>query len=50
MTLKNHQKSEKEWICRFKIDIKNSTNFDSALKNLKKIHFNGLLLTEVYNV
>ena len=50
MTLKNDQKSEKEWTCYFKIDIKNLTNFDSLLKNLKKVHFNGLLLTEVYNV
>ena len=41
MTLKNHQKSEKEWICRFKIGIKNLTNFDSLLKNLKNAHFMG---------
>ena len=31
MTLKNDQKSEKEWTCHFKIDIKNLTNFDSKI-------------------
>ena len=34
MTLKNDEKSEEELTCRFKIHI----------------HFNGLLLTKVYNV
>ena len=28
MTLKNDVKSEEELTCRFKIDIKNLTNFD----------------------
>ena len=29
MTLKNDEKSEEELTCRFKIEIKNLTNFDS---------------------
>ena len=29
MTLKHDEKSEEELTCRFRIDIKNSTNFDS---------------------
>ena len=29
MTQKNDEKSEEELTCRFKIDIKNLTNFDS---------------------
>ena len=28
MTLKNDKKSEEELTCRFKIDIRNLTNFD----------------------
>ena len=28
MTLKNDEKSEEELTCRFKIDIRNLTNFD----------------------
>ena len=28
MTLKNYEKSEKELTCRFKIDIRNLTNFE----------------------
>ena len=32
----------------FKIDIRNLTNFDLAVKSLKNFHFNGLLLRKVY--
>ena len=36
MTLKNDEKSKEELTCRFKIDIKNLTNFDfSTLKSQK---------------
>ena len=54
MTLKNDEKSE-EKLTSFKIDISNLKNFDSRnLKSHKRAafghHFNGLLLTKVYNV
>ena len=50
MTMKNDAKFEEESTCQFKIDMRNLTNFDRALKNLKNLHFNGLLLNKVYNV
>ena len=50
MTMKNDAKFEKELTCQFKIDMRNLTNLTQALKNLKNVHFNGLLLTLVYNV
>ena len=50
MTLKNDEKSEEELTCLFKIDIRNLTNYDLRTKSLKNLHFNGLLLTIVYNV
>ena len=37
---------ERNRLCRFKIDIRNLTNFD--LQSLKSFHFNGLLLSRVY--
>ena len=37
MTLKNDEKSEEELICRFKIDIRNLTNFDLSTQNLQKL-------------
>ena len=37
MTLKNDEKSEEELTCRFKIDIRNLTNFNS--KTLKSQKF-----------
>ena len=49
-TLKNDTKFEEESTCQFKIDMRNLTNFDRALKNLKNLYFNGLLLNKVYNV
>ena len=49
MTLENDKKSEKELTCRFKIDIRKQI-LTRALKSLKNLHFNGLLLTKGYNV
>ena len=42
MTMKNDAKIEKELTC-FKIDMKNTMNFDRALENLKNLLFNWLL-------
>ena len=50
MTVKNDAKFEEELTGHFKIDIRNLTNFDLRLKSLKNLHFNGLLLTKLYNV
>ena len=36
-------------IDQFKTDMKNLTNFDRVLENLKNWLFNGLILTTVYN-
>ena len=36
MTLKNDGKSEKELNCRFKINIRNLTNFDLRTRKSKK--------------
>ena len=47
MTNLNDEKSEQELTCRFKMDIRNLT---CELEGLKNLHFNGLLLTKVYNV
>ena len=38
MTLKNNEKSEEELTCRFKIDIRNLTNFDSRTRKSQKIY------------
>ena len=37
MTLKNDEKSEEGVTCRFKIDIKNLTNFDSRTWKSQKL-------------
>ena len=51
MTLKNDEKLEEELTCRFKIDIRNLTDFDSSTQKSQKCAlYNGLLLTKVYNV
>ena len=34
--------------CRFKIGIRNLTNFDVRTTSLKNFHFHGLLLTKVF--
>ena len=36
MTMKNDEKSEEELTCRFKIDIRNLTNFDLRTQKSKK--------------
>ena len=36
MTLKNDEKSEEELTCHFKIDIRNSMNFDSRTRKSQK--------------
>ena len=51
MAMKNDAKFEKELTSQLKIDMGNLTNFyPSTRENLKNLHFNGLLLTQVYNV
>ena len=41
MKLKNDEKSEEKLSCRFKIDIKNSTNFDSSTWKPQKFTLMG---------
>ena len=36
MTLKNDEKFEQELTCRFKIDARNLTNFNSSTRKSKK--------------
>ena len=50
MTLKNDETFEEELTCRFKIDRRDLTNFDWRTQKSLNLHFNGLLLTKVYNV
>ena len=50
MTIKNDSKFEEDLTCQFKIDMRSLTNLDPNTQNLKSLHFNGLLLTKVYNV
>ena len=51
MTMKNDAKFEEELSCQFKIDRRNLTNLDLlSTQKSQKLHFNGLLLTKVYNV
>ena len=49
MNYKLNEKSEAELTCRFKVDIRNSVNFDSRTQKSQNLHFNGLLLTKLYN-
>ena len=49
MKLKRDGKLKEESTCRFKIDIRNLTDFDLS-KSLKNFHFNRLLLGKVYIV
>ena len=46
----NDAKLEKESTCQFENDMTNLQILTQALKNLKTLHFNWLLLTKVYNV
>ena len=39
MTMKNDAKTEEELTCRFKIDMRNFTNFDPNTQKSKKIVF-----------
>ena len=50
MKMKNDAKFERELTCQFKIDMRNSTNFDPNTQKSQKCDFNGLLFTKVYNV
>ena len=50
MTMKNDAKFEKELTCQFKTDIGTSQILTQALKNLKNLHFDELLLTKVFNI
>ena len=43
MTMNNDAKFEEELTCQFKI-------LTQALNSLKKLHFDGLLLTKVYDI
>ena len=50
MAMKNDGKLEEELTRRFKIDTTIWRILTGALKFLEDLHFNGLLLTKVYNV
>ena len=50
MTKKNDARFEEELTGQFKIDMRNSTNFDLRTQNLKNFQFDGRLLTKAYNV
>ena len=61
MTMKNDAKFEEELTCHFKIDVRNSANFNLSTQKWKKINLfilislylfilNGLSLNKVYNV
>ena len=49
MTKKNDTKIEEKSTCHFKIDMRNLTNFDPSTQSLKKLCFNGLFMTKIYN-
>ena len=51
MTMKNYTKFEKKLTCLFKMDMRNLANFHLSTRiYLENLHFNGLLLTKVFNV
>ena len=50
MAMKNDGKFVEELTGQFNIDMRHLTNFDLSTQNLKKLDFNRLLLTKVYNV
>ena len=39
LTMKNDAKTEEEMTCRFKIDLRNFTNFDPSTRQSKKLVF-----------
>ena len=50
MAMTNDAKVEEELTFQFKTDRGCWQILTGALKNLKNLHFNGLLLTKVYNI
>ena len=50
MTMKNDGKLEEKLTCRFKIDMRNFTNFDPSTRKSQNLHFTGVFLIKVYNV
>ena len=50
LTMNNDTKIEERMTCRFKIHMRNLTNFDSSTWKSKKLCFHGLLVTKIYNV
>ena len=50
MAMKNDAKFEEDLTCQFKTGMRNLTNFDPSPRKSQNLHFNGLLLTKVYNV
>ena len=48
MKLKRDTEFEKGTTFRFKIDIRNLTNFELSTQKSQNVHFNGLLLSKVY--
>ena len=50
ITMKNDAKFEKQLACRFKTDTTIQQIFNRGLECLENLHFNGFLLTKVYNV
>ena len=48
MTMKNYTKIEKELTCRFKIDMRNFTNFDPSPRKSKNLCSNWLFVKKVY--
>ena len=48
MTMKNDTKIEEELTCRFKIDMRNFTNFDLSTWKSKKFVLNGSLWPSIY--
>ena len=49
ITLKNDAKFEEELTCALKNDMRNFDEFSPNTQKYQNLHFNGLLLTKVYN-
>ena len=50
MTLKSDAMFDKKLTLDFKNDMKNLVNFDSSSGKSENLHFDGLVLSKVYNV
>ena len=50
MTLKSDAKFEEKLTRGLENDRRNLANFHQSTQSLKNVHFNGLILTKVYNV